>query len=47
MLNRSSSRNLLYDLKFCALDLETTGGNLESDQIIEIGMAKIERLKIT
>ena len=47
MLNRSASRNLLLDLKFCALDLETTGGNLETDQIIEIGMAKIERLKIT
>ena len=47
MLNRSASRNLLLNLKFCALDLETTGGNLESDQIIEIGMAKIEHLKIT
>ena len=47
MSNRSVSRDLLLNLKFCALDLETTGGNLETDQIIEIGMAKIEHLKIT
>ncbi|MBP5297501.1 MAG: 3'-5' exonuclease, partial [Bacteriovoracaceae bacterium] len=46
MANRQSSRELLANLKFCALDLETTGGNLETDQIIEIGMARIENLKI-
>jgi DNA polymerase-3 subunit epsilon len=32
-----SPRELLEQLKFCVIDLETTGGNHDSDQIIEIG----------
>ena len=38
---------LLSPLSFCVFDLETTGGNLKSDRIIEIGMVRIENLKIT
>ena len=38
---------LLRSLKFCVIDLETTGGNPETEKIIEIGMVKIEDRKIT
>ena len=43
----TSSKKLLESLTFCVIDLETTGGNHDSDQIIEIGMVKIEKLQIT
>lgn len=41
------SYQLLKDLEFCVIDLETTGGNLANDQIIEIGIVKIKDFKIT
>lgn len=40
------SRKLLSDLSFCVIDLETTGGNHDIDKIIEIGMVRIQDLKI-
>lgn len=43
----SSSDELLSSLKFCVIDLETTGGNPETEKIIEIGMVKIENRKIS
>ena len=42
-----SSRELLENLSFCVFDLETTGGNHESDKIIEIGMVRVTNLQIT
>lgn len=41
-----SSAELLKSLRFCVIDLETTGGNPETEKIIEIGMIKIENRKI-
>ena len=43
----STSKNLINQLSFCVFDLETTGGNHETDKIIEIGLIKIENLRIT
>ncbi len=43
---KQESIDLLRDLSFCVIDFETTGGNHESDQIIEIGMVRIEGLEI-
>lgn len=40
------SRELLSSLSFCVIDLETTGGNQENDQIIEVGMVNIDNLTI-
>lgn len=45
-INFNSSSELLDSLKFCVIDLETTGGNPETEKIIEIGMIKIENRKI-
>jgi DNA polymerase-3 subunit epsilon len=42
-----SSGELLRSLNFCVIDLETTGGNPETEKIIEIGMVKIENRKIS
>lgn len=42
-----SSAELLRSLNFCVIDLETTGGNPDTEKIIEIGMVKIENRKIT
>lgn len=42
----NSSYQLLHDLSFCVFDLETTGGNQSTDKIIEIGLVKVEKLKI-
>jgi DNA polymerase-3 subunit epsilon len=42
----NSSYQLLHDLSFCVFDLETTGGNHLNDKIIEIGLVKVEQLKI-
>lgn len=41
-----SSFDLINNLSFCVFDLETTGGNHKSDKIIEIGMVKIQNLKV-
>ena len=43
----NSSDELLNSLQFCVIDLETTGGNPETEKIIEIGMVKIENRKIS
>jgi DNA polymerase-3 subunit epsilon len=43
----TSSEELLESLKFCVIDLETTGGNPETEKIIEVGMIKIENRTIT
>lgn len=45
-MQKQASYNLIHDLSFCVFDLETTGGNQHSDKIIEIGLVKIESLKI-
>lgn len=45
-MTTNSSYQLLHDLSFCVFDLETTGGNHNSDKIIEIGLVRIEKLKI-
>ena len=37
---------LLTELDFCIIDLETTGGNLKTDRIIEIGMVHVQHCKI-
>lgn len=42
----TNSFQLLNELSFCVFDLETTGGNHQSDKIIEIGLVKVENLKI-
>lgn len=42
-----SSKELLSSLNFVVIDLETTGGNPETEKIIEIGMVRIENRKIT
>ncbi|MES2527517.1 MAG: 3'-5' exonuclease [Bdellovibrionota bacterium] len=38
---------LLRSLSFCVIDLETTGGNPETEKIIEIGMVRVENRKVT
>lgn len=40
------SRELLKDLSFCVIDLETTGGNHDNDKIIEIGMVRVVALEL-
>ncbi len=40
------STELINNLEFCVIDLETTGGNLQKDKIIEIGLVKIQNCKI-
>jgi DNA polymerase III subunit epsilon len=40
------SKKLISELSFCVIDLETTGGNHDTDRIIEIGMVKVHNLKI-
>jgi DNA polymerase-3 subunit alpha (Gram-positive type) len=42
-----SSDELLRSIKFCVIDLETTGGNPDTEKIIEIGMVKVENRKIS
>lgn len=44
--NQNPSAELLQSLKFCVIDLETTGGNPETEKIIEVGMVKVENRKI-
>lgn len=45
--NFNTPDELLRSLTFCVIDLETTGGNPETERIIEIGMVKVEDRKIT
>ncbi len=45
-MTTNTSYQLLHDLSFCVFDLETTGGNHLNDKIIEIGLVKVEKLKI-
>lgn len=45
-MQNQDSYKLIHDLSFCVFDLETTGGNQSTDKIIEIGLVKIESLKI-
>ncbi|MBT4791170.1 MAG: 3'-5' exonuclease [Halobacteriovoraceae bacterium] len=40
------SAELIDELSFCVIDLETTGGNHNNDKIIEIGMVKIKQRKV-
>ncbi|RPJ78868.1 MAG: 3'-5' exonuclease [Alphaproteobacteria bacterium] len=42
----TNSFQLLNELSFCVFDLETTGGNHVNDKIIEIGLVRVENLKI-
>jgi DNA polymerase-3 subunit alpha (Gram-positive type) len=44
--NHGPSNTLIRNLSFCVFDLETTGGNHQSDKIIEIGLVKLEGLEI-
>lgn len=46
-MSAQTPESLLRSLTFCVVDLETTGGNPEKDQIFEVGMVKIENLKVT
>ncbi len=43
----NTSDELLRSLTFCVIDLETTGGNPETEKIIEIGMVRVENRKVT
>ncbi len=43
----SGAQELLESLRYCVIDLETTGGNPKDDEIIEIGLVKIDGQKIT
>lgn len=43
----STPDELLRSLSFCVIDLETTGGNPETEKIIEIGMIRVENRKVT
>lgn len=45
-MSHEQSFKMINELSFCVFDLETTGGNQTSDKIIEIGLIKIENLKI-
>lgn len=45
-MHQKESLDIINDLKFCVIDLETTGGNHNKDKIIEVGMVKIEKLKL-
>lgn len=45
--NYTSSHDLLNSLSFCVIDLETTGGNPDTERIIEIGMVRIENRALT
>lgn len=36
----------IKSMEFCVFDLETTGGNHQSDKIIEIGMVKVKGLEV-
>lgn len=40
------SKDIIEELSFCVIDLETTGGHHSKDKIIEIGMVKIHKLRV-
>jgi len=40
------STHILHPLTFCIIDLETTGGNHKHDKIIEVGLVKVQNLKL-
>lgn len=42
----NQAQQLLEELSFCVIDLETTGGNHSHDQIIEIGMVHIDKMQV-
>lgn len=42
-----SPKEMIENLKFCVFDLETTGGNHQNDKIIEIGIVRIENMKVS
>jgi DNA polymerase-3 subunit alpha (Gram-positive type) len=42
----AKSVELMDELEFCVIDLETTGGNLKTDRIIEIGMVTLKGFKV-
>lgn len=44
-MTKSPYSQLLSELDFCVIDLETTGGNLKTDRIIEIGLAHVQNFK--
>ena len=46
-MNTESSHEIIENLNFCVIDLETTGGNHAKDKIIEVGMVKLNGTKIT
>jgi DNA polymerase-3 subunit epsilon len=46
MKENAQATQLIKGLNFCVIDLETTGGNHDKDQIIEIGMVKIKSCEI-
>jgi DNA polymerase-3 subunit alpha (Gram-positive type) len=46
-MNHDKAYQLINNLSFCVFDLETTGGNHQTDKIIEIGLVKVEKFKIT
>jgi DNA polymerase-3 subunit alpha (Gram-positive type) len=45
-MKNQKSYELINTLSFCVFDLETTGGNHQTDKIIEIGLVKIENFQI-
>ncbi len=45
-MTNMTSEQIIDDLSFCVIDLETTGGNHNKDKIIEIGMVKVKERKI-
>lgn len=47
MENNQSISDQVKNLDFVVFDLETTGGNHQNDKIIEIGLVKISKLKLT
>lgn len=46
VMKNQKSYELINNLSFCVFDLETTGGNHQTDKIIEIGLVKIENFQI-
>lgn len=46
VMKNQKSYELINTLSFCVFDLETTGGNHQTDKIIEIGLVKIENFQI-
>lgn len=45
-MTKEINSSILADLHFCVIDLETTGGNLKTDRIIEIGLVHMFNYKV-